>query len=173
MIGELYEGTCPNTDYDPSTPEYEKGFDVTQWVATKKEYTIIGDLTYKVAYSGQGQPYDFYDTIDELMGEFDQEFYNRINNNAKDFLQQVLVTVYSFHWDNSIGQSVSTSNPANVGKEGYEQLKTALERFTPYCLIANGTIQVSDKVKVLSRAEIIPMLEDIQKYYDYFISVNS
>ena len=172
MIGELYEGTCQKTDYDSTTKDYEGGFDVTTWTATQKEYTVINNVTYKVGYTQQGTEYDRYTTIEQLMSKFDQEFYNKVNNNSATFLQTVCKTLYSYHHNN--GPYIESVNAANVANPGYADLKRAFDRIKPYCLIANGAQEVKlQNANTLSRAELIQILEDIQKSYEYYLAVNA
>ena len=172
MIGELYEGTCKTVDYDTSNQAYEPAFDVDSWRATQKEYTVINNVTYKVGYTNQGTEYDQYNTIELLMSKFDQEFYNKVNNNSASFLQTVCKTVYTY--TNHYGQYKESDNLENIVKPGYADLKQAFDRIKPYCLIANGAQEVKlQNANSLSRAELIQMLEAIQMTYEYYLAVNS
>lgn len=173
MLGELYEGTCTVEDYENSTNPKDDAFDVSSWIAKQKEYTVIDNVTYKVGYTQQGTEYDRYNTIELLMSKFDQEFYNKVNNNSSKFLQTICKTVYSYK--QSGGGYIEGENSANVANPGYADLKRAFDRIKPYCLIANGAqeVKLTDSARNLSRAEIIRMLEDLKATYDYYLAVNT
>ena len=171
MIGELYEGKCTTTgDYDSSNSIYEGSFNVDSWTATAKEYTVIPGVSYKVGYE-QGTEYDKYTTIEQLMSKFDQELYNKVNNNSQTLLKTVCNTLYTYTHNN--GRYDEHINASNVTKPGYDELKSAFDRLKPYCYIGNGAQEVKiQNANSLSRAEIIQMLEEIQNTYDYFCAVN-
>ncbi len=173
MIGELYEGRCTVEDYENSNDPRDDAFDVDSWIATQKEYTVIDNVTYKVGYTQQGTEYDRYNTIELLMSKFDQEFYNKVNNNSAKFLQTVCKTVYSYK--QSGGGYIESENYANAANPGYADLKMAFDRIKPYCLIANGAqeVKLTDSARNLSRAEIIQILENIKTTYDYYLAVNT
>lgn len=170
QIGELYEGTCTVQDYITSNETYEGSFDLMNWDATAKEYNVTDKITYKVGYE-QGTTYDKFDTIEELMGENDNEFYNKINNNSQDLLKPVCNIIYSYRHNN--GQWIEFDNEANKNNPGFDDLKRAFDRIKPYCYIGNGAQEVKiQNANSLSRAELIPMLENIQQAYDYYLEVN-
>ena len=173
MIGELYEGTCTIEDYKNASTDDNDSFNVSSWRATQNEYTVINNVTYKVGYTQQGTEYDRYVTINQLMSNFDQEFYNKVNNNSASFLQSICKTLYSYTHSN--GKYIESENAANIAKPGYDDLKRAFDRLKPYCLIANGAqeVKLTDSARNLSRAELIQMLEAIQTTYNYYLSVNS
>ena len=172
MIGELYEGTCSIEDYDHTTDKFEGAFDVDSWRATPKEYTVIDGVTYKVGYLYEGTEYDKYNTIEQLMSKFDQELYNKVNNNSQTLLKAVCTTLYTYRHNN--GRYDEYENAANIANPGYAELKAAFDRLKPYCYIGNGAQEVKiQNANSLSRAELIQMLEAIQKTYDYYLTVNS
>ncbi len=172
MIGELYEGKCDVERYENSSNPDDLAFDVSSWRAVAKEYTVIGNLKYKVGYSN-GETDEMVTKIDDVMSIFHQTFYNNINNYANGMLTSVCQTIYSF--TNNNGQQVEHVNTANLAKPGYTELKRAFDRLKPYCILDNGAtnVRLSDKARELSRAEIIRILEDIQAAYEYFLAVNS
>ncbi len=170
QIGELYEGTCTVQDYDTSNETYQGSFDLINWDATAKEYSVTDQITYKVGYE-QGTTYDKFDTIEELMGETDNEFYNKVNNNSQDLLKPVCNIIYSYRHNN--GQWIEFDNEANKNNPGFDDLKRAFDRIKLYCYIGNGAQEVKiQNANSLSRAELIPMLENIQQAYDYYLEVN-
>lgn len=172
MIGELYEGTCTVEDYDTSTEKFEGAFDVDTWRATQKEYTVIDGVSYKVGYLYEGTEYDKYTTIEELMSKFDQELYNKVNNNSQTLLKAVCTTLYYYEQRN--GHYYEYENVSNAANPGYAELKAAFDRLKPYCYIGNGAQEVKlQNANSLSRAELIQMLEAIQMAYDYYLAVNS
>ena len=171
MIGELYEGTCSVEDYDTSTEAIEGSFNVDSWRAVKKEYTVIDGVTYKVGYLNEGTEYDKYTTIEELMSKFDQELYNKVNNNSQNLLKAVCKTLYTYQHNN--GRYDEYENSENIANPGYAELKRAFDRLKPYCYIGNGAQEVKlQNANSLSRAELIQMLEAIQMTYDYYLAVN-
>ena len=177
MIGELYEGTCPTERYENSNDANDVAFDVDEWHASPKEYTVVGKLSYLVA-SG-GEIYDTWTEIEQLMGSFDQSLINDINNSSdvKQLLTDAARTVYTFRKNNN-GQQVQTPNTANEANPGYAELKKAFDRMMPYCILDNfdnagSQARISDKVRDLSRAELIRLLEDLQAAYEYYLAVNA
>ena len=169
MIGELYEGKCDLETY-PGTDD--TAFDVPSWRAVAKEYTVIGNLKYKVGQTN-GETDEKVTEIDDIMSIFHQTFYNNINNHANSMLTKVCQTIYSYTQNN--GKQTEHANTANVAKPGYNELKIAFDRLKPYCILDNGAtnVRLSDKARELSRAEIIRMLEDINSAYEYYLAVNS
>lgn len=170
QIGELYEGICKVQDYNTTDNKYEGSFDLLNWDATAKEYYVTDNIVYKVGYE-QGTNYDKFDTIEELMGENDTEFYNKVNNNSQVLLKPVCNILYSYKHNN--GKYIESENEANKNKQGYDNLKKAFDAIKPYCYIGNGAQEVKiQNANSLSRAELIPMLEAIQHAYDYYLEVN-
>ena len=175
MIGELYKGTCNVETYENDNSV--KAFDVDSWRATQSEYKIIGSLTYKAGYPN-GETYDKYLLIEDLMSEFDQSFCNRINNtpSAIDLLTRTARILYTYK--NNSGRQEETQNTANIANPGYAELKIAFDKLKPYCNLDNfynsgSRTQIKNEVSVLSRAELIRILEDIQSAYDYYVAINS
>ena len=169
-IGELYEGQCTIRDYDTTDNVYQGAFDADNWVATKKDYVVTDDISYRVGYE-QGTQYDKLTTIEDLMSVKDQEFYNKVNNNSGKLLKPVCKVLYTYIHHN--GQYTENENIDNQYKQGYAALKTAFDKIKPYCLIANGAQEVKiQNASSLTRAELIQMLEEIQSAYDYYCSVN-
>ncbi len=172
MIGELYEGKCNVEQYENSTNPNDIAFDISSWRAVAKEYTVIGNLKYKVGYSN-GETDEMVTEIDDVMSIFHQTFYNNINNHANGLLTTVCQTIYSF--TNNNGQQVEHANATNLANPGYIELKRAFDNLKPYAILDNGAtnVRLSDKARELSRAEIIRMLEDINSAYEYYLAVNS
>ena len=174
MIGELYEGTASIEPYENSNNSKDLAFDVDSWRAVYKEYTVIGNITYKVAYSDGERPEQFT-TITELMSEFDSRLFNNINNNQNSMLTKACHIVYVFQKNNS-GQQIELENPQNSEKAGYTELKKAFDSLKPYLNLDNGASNVRleySTASKLSRAELIRKLEDVQATYDYYLAVNS
>lgn len=170
QIGELYEGTSVRQDYYPSTEHYDGAYDVSTWLATKKDYQVTADITYKVGYE-QGTNFDKMNTIDELMSVNDQEFYNKVNNNSGKLLKPVCLILYRYQHNN--GRYDEYINEQNHLKPGYSALRQAFDKIKPYCLIANGAQEVKiQNANSLSRAILIQLLEEIQLTYDYYLAVN-
>lgn len=170
QIGELYEGTCTIQDYNSSDNKYEGSFDLDNWKATQKEYSVTDLITYKVGYQ-QGTSYDKYNTIEELMSATDQEFYNKVNNNSSRLLIPVCNIIYTYRHQN--GQWVESDNEKNKYNPGFDLLKAAFDNIKPYCYIGNGAQEVKlQNANSLSRAELIPLLEAIQNAYNYYLEVN-
>ena len=167
QVGELYEGTCSKKVYDA---EGNMGFDVMSWDATAKVYQVTDDISYKVGYE-QGTTYDKYDSIEELISNSDQEFYNAVNNNSGKLLKPVCNILYSYRHSN--GQWIESENVTNKFNSGYDELKIAFEKIKPYCYIGNGAQEVKiQNANSLTRAELIQLLEAVQHTYDYYRAVN-
>lgn len=167
QIGELYEGVCQTDVYDGKG---NLSFDVYSWDATAKVYSVTDDISYKVGFE-QGTNYDKFDTIEELMGEPDWEFYNAVNNNSGKLLKPVCTILYSYVHNN--GQWIESDNAANMFKPGYDILKAAFDAIKPYCYIGNGAQEVKiQNANSLSRAELIQLLEAVDRAYEYYNSVN-
>lgn len=150
QLGQLYEGTAPLTTYRGTD---EVIFDITEWEATAKEYEFIGGKTYKVGYE-QGDQYDKYKTLEEIMSANDQDVFNDIDNTG--VLKKVYAVVYS---------------SANVNKPGYEALRAAFEAAAPFYQVHNGGQDVKVR-REATRAEILPYMIAIQSAYDYYLQVN-
>ena len=167
QIGELYEGTCPTESYDGKG---NMGFDVQKWEATAKEYRVTDDIYYKVGYE-QGTTYDKYNTIEELMSQPDQEFYNKVNNGSQNLLKPVCNILYKYVHSNGVW--LESENTENMYNPGYDSLKAAFDKIKPYCYIGNGAQEVKiQNANSLSRAELIQLLEAVQHEYDYYRAVN-
>ena len=167
QIGELYEGTCSTKKYDS---EGNMAFDITTWDATPKIYQVTNDISYKVGYE-QGTNFDKLDSIEELFSTNDQEFYNAVNNNSAKLLKPVCNILYSYVHNN--GQWIESTNTANAFNPGYDELLDAFAKIKPYCYIGNGAQEVKlQNVNSLTRAELIPLLEAVQRAYDYYCAVN-
>lgn len=68
---------------------------------------------------------------------------------------------------------MESTNTSNSYKPGYDQLRGAFEKIKPYCYIGNGAQEVKlQNANSLTRAELIQLLEEIQRAYDYYNSVN-
>ncbi|MBE7079525.1 MAG: hypothetical protein E7380_06705 [Clostridiales bacterium] len=148
QLGQLYEGTAPRESYGDGV-----AFDYTEWEATAKEYEFIGGKTYKVGYE-QGDQYDKYKTLEEIMSANDQDVFNDIDNTG------VLRTVYAIVYSS-----------ANYNKPGYEGLRTAFERAAPFYDVYNGGQEVKVR-RNATRAEILPYMIAIQHALDYYNQVN-
>ncbi len=148
QLGQLYEGTAPLAGYDNGV-----AFDYTQWEATAKEYEFIGGKTYKVGYE-QGDQYDKYKTLEEIMSANDQDVFNDIDNTG------VLRRVYSI-----------VHSSSNYNKPGYEGLRTAFEKAAPFYDVYNGGQEVKVR-RNATRAEILPYMIAIQHALDYYNQVN-
>lgn len=164
QLGEFYEGTA---EIAPDGTVI-----VETWRATPKEYTIISGVTYMVARNdGQGQPYDKYTTIQELMNQqhTDTEFTNKVDQVRSQFLEAICQIVYTR--TNVNGTWVERENAANVAKPGYADLKKAFDDFKPFCNITNEhSVQMMNNQA--PRARIIRMLEDLAEAYEFYLAVN-
>ena len=183
QIGELYEGTSQTEQYD----DENMGLDVDSWVAVPKEYTITGDISYKIGYVQGSQEAnqvgangaDFWRTIPELMGQsevngqLDNNFYNKVTNSSQTLLKDVCNILYRYQHNGQTGQWDEFDNENNMAKPGYDRLKAAFLKMKPYLYIGNGAQEVKiQNASTLPRAEIVPLLEEILKEYEYYKSVN-
>lgn len=167
QLGQLYEGTCNTAPYVPGG---EAAFDVNSWDATAKKYEVTDKISYEAGFE-QGDQFDKLDSIEELMSTYDQNFYNDINNNSSQLLQPVCQTLYSYQHVN--GQWVESANAENSFKPGYDYLLKAFSKIKPYCYIGNGAQEVKiQNASSITRAQLIPLLQEVQMAYDYYLSVN-
>lgn len=150
QLGQLYEGTAPLEMYNNSGMV---GFDIDKWEATAKEYEWIEGQKYKVGYE-QGDQYDKYKTIEELMSANDQDVYNEIDNTG--ILRKVYAIVHS---------------SSNYNKPGYEGLRSAFEKAAPFYNVHNNGQEVKIK-REATRAELLPYMIAIQSALDYYNQVN-
>ena len=150
QVAQLYEGTAPIVEYN-NTGEYV--VDYKKWVATAKEYELIDGKYYKVGYA-QGDQYDKYTTVEQLMSAEDQDVFNDIDNSG------MLRRVYQLVHSNS-----------NTSKPGYDLLRQAFENAAPFYNVYNGGQEVKVK-RNCTRAEILPYMIAIQNAYDYYYQVN-
>ena len=83
QIGELYEGTVSTGTYTDSEGKRYTSLNVNTWIANEKTYTIFSYNGQKVEYivgaTQNGDQFDKYKTIAELMGGHDQDLYNMLN----------------------------------------------------------------------------------------------
>ena len=83
QIGELYEGTVQVGTYKDSEGNSHASINVNTWIASEKTYTIFSYNGQKVEYIvgavNQGDQFDKYNNIYQLMGGYDQDLYNMLN----------------------------------------------------------------------------------------------
>ena len=154
QLGQLYEGTANRSDYDGNSGEYIGAFDVYSWEATPNTYEAADGISYKVGQE-QGDQYDKLKTLEQLMSTSDQDIFNDIDN------CRIFKTVYDIVYNN-----------ANASKPGYEDLRRAFDAAAPYYTIMNNGQEIKVKRSNITRSEIIPYLEAIQKALDYYNEVN-
>jgi hypothetical protein len=151
-IAELYEGTCPKEDYDPSTNTYEGGFDLSKWVASAKEYHLTDQISYKVGQKN-GDQYDIIKDLETLMSVNDNEIYNDIDNTR--FFKKVY-DILKQH-QNSVDAAVVN-------------LREAFETASFLYNIYNNGQEIKVKRDV-SRAVLIGYIRDIADALDYYYQV--
>ena len=150
QLGQLYEGTAPVTVYDE---DGNLSVDYKNWIATAKEYEFVDGKSYKVGYE-QGDQYDKYKTLEQIMSANDQDVFNDIDNS------NILRRVYAIVHTNS-----------NHIRPGYEGLRIAFENAAPFYNVYNGGQEVKVK-RTSTRAEILPYMIAIQTALDYYNQVN-
>ena len=149
QLAELYQGTAPVVDYDPTDSTFEGSIDITKWVATKNDYEVADGLIYKVGYE-QGDSYDKLYTLEQLMSTKDQDIFNDIDNiKIMKKLHDIVVA----------NQSVQSDTMEYVRKI----YNHALPYFTNY---NNG--QEFKVNRSCTRAQIIPIIKDLQDALDYY-----
>ena len=152
QVGQLYQGEANRCDYDGAGGDFVGGFDVESWRATPANYEIADGITY-LAGQEQGDQYDKYKLIEELMSAADQDIFNMIDNT------NIFKKVYN----------ILTSNPSS--KPGSEGLRSAFDAAAPYYNNLNNGQEFKVK-RDCTRAEIIPFIEAIQEALDYYNEVN-
>ena len=170
QIGELYEGTTTVVDYDKTDADYDGAFDVSQWRAVKKNYTILDSLTYPVGDPQAQKEYQCF-TIEDLMTAPINDFRNKTDQ-IKGKLADACKVVYSY--TNVNGQYRESINTATQNKPGYAALKSAFDELKPYLQINNGAadVRLLDSITNLTRAELIWRLEALETAYKYYQEVN-
>ena len=149
QLAELYEGKAPVVDYDPTDSTFEGSVDITKWVATKNDYEVADGLVYKVGYE-QGDSYDKLYTLEQLMSTKDQDIFNDIDN------IKIMKKLHDLIVANS---SVQSDTMDYIRKIYYH----ALPYFTNY---NNG--QEFKVNRSYTRAQIIPIIKDLQDAIDYY-----
>lgn len=150
QLGQLYEGTATKVEYD-DTGAYV--IDYTKWEATANEYEFVDGKTYKVGYE-QGDQYDKYKTLEQLMSAEDQDIYNDIDNSG------ILLRVYKI-----------IHNSSNQNKAGYAGLKAAFEAAAPFYNVYNNGQEVKIK-RTATRSELLPYMIAIQHELTYYNQIN-
>ena len=153
QVGQLYTGEANMVDYDKSTSDYEPAFDVHNWKATPKEYKVADGIVYYAGYE-QGDQYQKYKTIEEIISADDQNFYNTIDNSR--FLKKVF--------------DILVANPSD-SVPGIANLRVAFENASHFIDIRNDGQEIKVK-RNYTRAEIISFLEAMQMALDYYYDVN-
>lgn len=153
QIGQMYEGTAPIVDYDPSNSVYEGAIDVEKWLATPKVYEVGDNITYKAGYE-QGTEYDKLKTLEKIISAGDQEIYNKIDNS------RLLKKVYDV-----LAANRNSELPEVVN------LRTAFENAAPYYNNLNNGQEFKIK-RDFPRAELIPYILKIQDALDYYYQVH-
>lgn len=154
QMGQLYEGTATQQDYDPSTNAYEGAFDVNSWIASPKEYVLDDKIIYKVGQIGQGTNYDMLKTIKEIMSTDDQEIYNKIDNSG------ILKETYNILQNNPFSDADEVKN-----------LRIEFESMAPYYNNYNNGQQFQMK-RNATRAEILPYVIRLCEALDYYYQVH-
>ena len=149
-LGQMYEGTAPAALYSDSG---QYAVDYKKWVASKKDYEWIDGWYYKVGYE-QGDQYDKYTTVEQLMSAADQDIFNDIDNSG--FLRKIWQVV---------------NDRSNYNKPGYELLRVAFENAAPFYNVYNNGQEVKVK-RNSTRSEILPYMIAIQNAYDYYKELN-
>ena len=121
------------------------------WVASPKHYEVTDKISYDAGLA-QGDQYQKYFTLEQLMSCKDDNFFNAINNS------KILYDVY-----NILKQYKDSTHPAIV------QLQTAFENMSPYYKMHNN----GQQFEILrdgntTRSRLIPLLMDLQEAIDYY-----
>ena len=149
QLAELYQGTAPVIDYDPTDNVFEGSIDIDKWKATQNDYKVADGLIYKVGYP-QGDSYDKLYTLEQLMSTKDQDIFNDIDN----------IKIMKKLHDIVVANSSVQSDTMEYVRKIYNH---ALPYFTNY---NNGQeFKVNRKY---TRAQIIPIIKDIQDAIDYY-----
>ena len=150
QLAELYEGTAPVVDYDTSDSTFEGSIDISNWIATKKDYEIADGLVYKVNSGSNGDQYDKVKTFEELIRVKDQDIFNDIDN----------VKIMKKLHDIVVANKSVQSDTMDFVRKIYN---SALPYFTNY---NNG--QEFKVNRSYTRAQLIPVIKDLQEALDYY-----
>lgn len=152
QLAELYEGTAKAEDYDQTDGIYEGAVDIETWIASKKDYQTADGLVYKVGYE-QGDQYDKLKTLEDLMSTFDQDIFNDIDNT------KIMKKVYDIYKANEY----STADEIAIILKAYTKAAPYFNNFN------NG--QEFKVIRSYTRAQIIPVIEELQEALDYYHQV--
>ena len=167
QIGQLYEGTSPVQDYEAGG-EYEGAFDVANWkTVPNTTYTVFG-ISYTIVHTG-GQDEYRCDTIGDLMSAKAVDFRNNLDK-LQGQVTTICRTVYTY---TKVGNDeIESLNMENQSKSGYAALKKAFDKIKPHLDIRNqGSAQFKPRENV-TRAELISILVELEKAYNYYMEVN-
>ena len=151
QLGELYEGTTDIQEFNSvaANGNINDSPEDPFWTASPKSYEIIDGVTYLVGQE-QGDQYDKYYTLEQLMSCTDQDFYNGIDNSG------ILKTIYDI-----LNTNLNSTQPAIV------LLRTAFENLAPFYNNYNNGQQFQMK-RDATRSRVVPLLQELQKALDYY-----
>ncbi len=153
QLGQLYSGVADKNDYDPTDEIYEGACDVYSWIATPNTYEVADGIKYNAGME-QGDQYDKYLYIEQLMSAADQDIFNDIDNT------RIFKKVYD----------ILVAHPGD-STQGIAGLRAAFENAAPYYNNLNNGQEFKVK-RDCTRAEIIPILLNIQTALNYYYEVN-
>lgn len=169
QIGELYEGTAGTSNYTDSDGNVSgQTINVSSWIASEKRYTMFSYNGFTVEYTVgavyQGDQYDKYKTIGELMGEKENqntinwEIFNRLNGGQ---IRSLLVRV----------ESILNSNAGSDAPE-IVMLREAFDGLVPQYFYENNPNEYLMRQSGWTRADIIAALEKFQYALEYYDQVH-
>ncbi len=153
QLGQLYAGVADREDYDSTDGVYEGAFDVYSWTATPNSYEVADGIIYNAGME-QGDQYDKYLYIEQLMSAADQDIFNDIDNTR----------IFKKAYD------IIVANPGD-STPGITGLRDAFTKAAPYYNNLNNGQEFKVK-RDCTRSEIIPYIIAIQTALDYYYEVN-
>ena len=149
QLGHMYEGTANKKDYDTSTGTYEGGFDVYDWIAKPNVYEVADNVIYKVGQE-QGDQYDKLKELEDIIQSKDQDIFNDIDN------CKIMKRIYDI-----LKLTANSQAPEVI------MLREAFNEANPFFVNHNGGQEFKINRSCI-RAEIIPIIEKLQKALDYY-----
>ena len=151
QLGELYEGTCNTSDFNNAITSGKINDSPADpfWTATPKSYDIIDGVFYLVGQE-QGDQYDKYYTLEQLMSCTDHDFYNGIDNSG------ILKTTYDI-----LNKNLNSTQPSIV------LLRAAFENLAPFYYNYNNGQQFQMK-RDATRSRVVPLLQELQEALKYY-----
>lgn len=154
QIGELYDGTAPAGTYVDSDGVSHPSFDIDEWEAIQKTYTVFsygGRIVRYTVNNRYGNSFQQQKTIEELMSIEDIELYNQLDDHP---IMKDSYKVLKNHEGSTATEVVMLRDAYNAAMKYYNMYNNGQE-----FKVIRG---------VYTRAEIIASLEALAHAMEYY-----